>query len=217
MFEPRLRLIPEMDGQFSLLAETEVPNSFYTAGRAKRGAPKSLAVGVHVTAVILPLKYKEKAEAGDPHVVFHRVFDLDVAAGTVLRAYLTLDGRLLGEASTIVASRKNVLVGASVSPFGAKGMTNVDDAVKLTDVELTIELCEAIVVESSPRPGNFTAVTQQLRELGVIDDSRARFHRDRIRGRLAQHGFDIETQNIQSGPAVQVDACADSVFQNASV
>jgi hypothetical protein len=218
MFEPTLRLIPEMDGQFSLLAETEVPNSFYTAGKAKRGAPKALTVGAHVTAVTLPLKYKEKSTAGDPRVVFHRVFDLDVTAGAVLKAYLTLDDRLLGEASTVVASRMNVLVGASIRSFGAgAGMRSVDEEVTFTDVELTIQLCEAIVVESAPRPENFTDVTQQLRELGVIDDSRARFHKDRIRRRLAQHGFVIETQDIESGPAIQVDACADSVFQNASV
>ena len=208
MFEPRLRLVPEMDGQFSLLIETDVPNDFYTALKARAGSPKGLALGAHVTAVMLPVRYKPKPVPGAARVIFHRLFNLDLETGSVLKAFVMLDDKILGDVTTIVAAKKGALVGMASSPAA-----RVSD-----DVELTIELCEAIVVETTPNPDKFSGVaTQQLFELGIVDETRARFHRNAIRRRLAQHGFNIDTQDIQSGPDKQVGDCADSVFANATL
>lgn len=215
MFQPRLKLIPETDGQFSLLADTPVPNDFYTAGKALKSAPKGVAVGANVTPVTLPLKYKQKANPGEQRLVFHRAFDLDLEAGTVLKVFVTLDGKVLGEASMMLALQNGRLVGLQDAEGGAtdvaRGMSSV-----VTAVELSLELCRAIVIQSSFNPERFKELTQQLRELGVIDDKRARAHKDRIRKRLTQSGFDIDRDKVSSGPAVQVDECADSVFNNAT-
>jgi hypothetical protein len=212
MFQPRLKLIPETDGQFSLLADTPVPNSFYTAGKVSKGAPKNLDVGAHVVAVTLPLKYRQKADAGEARTLFHRAFDLDLEAGTVLKAYVTLDGKVLGEGSMILAEQNGRLVGL---PDGAAPASLLSPAA-LPGVELSIELCRALVVQASFNPERFHDLTQQLRELGVIDDKRAKAHKDRIRKRLIQSGFDIDPDEISSGPVVTVDRCADSVFNNAT-
>ena len=36
MFEPQITLVPEPDGEFSLLGETLVPNACFSAGKAVR-------------------------------------------------------------------------------------------------------------------------------------------------------------------------------------
>lgn len=213
MFQPRLKLIPETDGQFSLLADTPVPNAFYNAGKVSKSAPKDLDVGAHVTAVTLPLKYRQKADAGEPRTLFHRVFDLDLEVGTVLKAYVTLDGKVLGESSMILAEQNGRLVGLPDSGIPVSAVSTA----AIPGVELSIELCRAVAIQGSFNPERFNDLTQQLRELGVIDDKRAKAHKDRIRRRLIQSGFDIDPDKISSGPVITVDDCADSVFNNATV
>ena len=82
---------------------------------------------------------------------------------------------------------------------------------------LTPAFCARIVVRASPQPGHFTDVTQLLHELGVIDAPRAAFHRIRIGELMADAGHPIgDLSTIQSGPAIDVATCRDSVFANAS-
>jgi hypothetical protein len=206
MFEPRLTLIPERDGQYSLLSETLVPSDFFSAQAAIVGPPQGVMVGRHAVAIQLPLDYRPRAKAGVKRVLHHRVFDLTLDEGAVVTAYVTLDDKVLGTASLIVTSRR---VGRLASADRSLGKLDAT-------VELTQELCQAIVVEAAPDPGSFSGPSQQLFELGVVDAPRARFHRLAIRRRLQEYGYAIGPNEITSGPEVQVDVCRDSVFENAT-
>jgi hypothetical protein len=206
MFEPRLTLVPEPDGEFSLFSETDVPSDFYTARKIVRGAPKGTSVGKHVVAVRLPLKYRAAKKAGPAQVVHHRAFNLGLREGTVVKAFLMLDDRILGVSSVIVTAPPRPL--RRMATAAAESLTR-------RTMDLTQELCQTIVVEETPDPDAFREAGQQLFELGIIDPPRARFHRIGIQGRISDLGHSIKLEDITTGPEVAVDVCRDSVFQNA--
>lgn len=202
MFEPQITLIPEVDGEFSLLAETAVPSGSFTAGKVAKGAPKGGKVGAHATALRLPLKFKALKDPGAMRLVHHRAFDLRLAAGDVLRAYLVLDHKVLGVASILVAGRAVTSAAGFSSPLVMRP-------------PLTPALCLAVAVETTPSPDKYSGPLQQLFQLGVFDPDRARFHRLAIMKRMAQYGYTIDPALIVSGPAATVGACRNSVFQHA--
>ena len=80
---------------------------------------------------------------------------------------------------------------------------------------LTPAMCQAVVISATPSPGGFTGPSQQLRFLGVVDDTRAQVHRAGIRDRMKNLGYTVKPGDIVSGPAVTIAQCRDSVFNNA--
>jgi hypothetical protein len=207
MFEPRITLVPEPDGEFSLLGETPVPNACFAAGKAVKRAPQGIKLGADVVPVRLALKFRAREEPGPPGTVTHRAFNLKLSDGQVVRAFVTLDDRILGSTDMIVGA---------VTGTGAVAMIALDGpSLMIARPPLTPAMCQAVVVAASPSPGSFTGPSQQLRLLGVIDDPRAQLHRAGIRDRMKNLGFAVKPGDITSGPAVSVAQCRDSVFNNA--
>jgi hypothetical protein len=207
MFEPRLELIPEPDGQFSLFATTRVPHQYYSARNATRRAPANINAGAHVVAVRLNLKYRQKDAPGAPREFHHRLYNLDLEEGDIVRAFVMLDDRILGVG--------DVVLGGAASE-GAFSVTAFGDASKtLGRPPLTPALCQGVVVAATPNPGKFTTPSQQLVVLGVVDDTRARIHRAGVQTRMAAIGYTIDMRLIESGPAVTVAQSRNSVFANA--
>jgi hypothetical protein len=207
MFEPRLTLIPEPDGQFSLFAATRVPNECYVAAKAVRKAPAGVKIGAHATAVRLSLHYKPSNEPGLPRELHHRLFDLDLAEGDVVTAFVMLDGMILGTADIILDGSLASGALSTTAPF--------TEGLAAARPPLTPALCQGVVVTASMHPGHFTKPSQQLVQLGVVDDTRAVIHRANIQKGMKKLEYEIDTRNIKSGPAVTVAQSRDSVFAHA--
>lgn len=207
MFEPQLKLVPEPDGEFSLLGETLVPNACFSAGKAVKSAPPGIKLGAHVVAVRFALKFRMREEPGPPQTIKHRVFNLKLSDGEVVRAFVTLDDRILGSTDMIVGTAAGTGVLDMVALSGP--------SLAIVRPPLTPAMCQAVVVAATPSPGSFTGPSQQLRLLGVVDDPRAQVHRAGIRDRMKNLGFTVKPGDITSGPAVSVAQCRDSVFNNA--
>ena len=208
MFEPELQLIPEPDGEFSLLATTLVPGTRFTAGKVVKKAPADVKVGAHVVPIRLELKYKPKGNLGEPYKVTHRAFNLKIVEGSLLTAYVTLaDGQVLGTADAFISLSKG---------GNLKAATFSLTAANAHKVQLTPQFCQNVVVAATGNAGSFTGPEQQLRFLGVVDPNRATLHKIAIGNLMTQAGFQINLGQISSGPAVKVAACRDSVFNNAS-
>jgi len=207
MFEPVLQLIPEPDGEFSLLATTAVPNLRFAAGRVTMRAPDGVSVGAHVRPVTLGLKYKDRGDLGEPRSVFHRAFNLKLSDGDTLAAFVTLQGGpVLGSADAFIHESDAAL---SATQF-------VSPRVMLSRVPLTPLLCQAVVVKATGNVGSFTGPAQLLRFLGIVDAKRAALHKIGIGRLMNQAGFQIDLTRVSSGPAVDVATCRDTVFNNAS-
>ena len=207
MFEPKITLVPEPDGEFSLLAETLVPNACFSAGKAAKRAPQGLKLGADVVPVRLSLKFKTREEPGAPRTITHRAFNLKLSDGQVVRAFVTLDDRILG--STDVMAGADPHTGAlEMVAFGGPTPAIVRQP-------LTPAICQAVVIAAAPSAGSFTGPSQQLRLLGIVDDTRAQVHRGGIRDRMRDLGYAVKPGDIMSGPAVTVAQCRDSVFNNA--
>src|ERR1041384_4419748 len=56
IFQPRLQLIAEPDGEYTLHAVTITPNSGYSAGRARPGAPPNVRLIPEVFPVLLEIR-----------------------------------------------------------------------------------------------------------------------------------------------------------------
>jgi hypothetical protein len=208
MFEPIVEIIPEPDGEFSLLVRTQVPNGRFRAGGVSKRKPSDVQLGAHAVPIQLKVRYQASAELAGPRTLIHRAFDVKLAEGTVLTAFVTLPG---GE---ILGTTETVVTGSGVAgELAAASLTlGTKDAVR---PPLTPALCQATVVAAAPSPGSFTGPAQQLRQLGVVDDPRATFHRIGIGQRMNGFGYQVDLTKVNSGPAVTVAACRDSVFANA--
>jgi hypothetical protein len=80
--------------------------------------------------------------------------------------------------------------------------------------ELTPDLCQKIVVESTPKGGPNDR-TKPLFELGVVDADQAVKHRYKIQAALHLIQYAISQAYIETGPGVLVGDCADSVLGHA--
>jgi hypothetical protein len=207
MFEPQITLVPEPDGEFSLLGETPVPNASFSAGKAVKKAPSGVKLGAQVVPVRLALKFKTREELGAPRTIKHRAFNLKLSDGQIVRAFVTLDDRILGST--------DVLIGADPGTGALQTVAFGGPPTMMARPPLTPAMCQAVVVASTPSPGSFTGPSQQRRFLGVIDDTRAQVHRAGIRDRMRDLGCTVKPGDVTSGPAVSVAQCRDSVFNNA--
>ena len=81
--------------------------------------------------------------------------------------------------------------------------------------DLTPDLVQDIVVRATPNAGGFINPTQQLLELGVLDDWQASLHSARVQSSLNAIGWHVRRADIDSAPTASVSACTDSVLDNA--
>src|SRR5215469_14577595 len=84
---------------------------------------------------------------------------------------------------------------------------------KLNLQEVDAGTCLKIVIETTP-VGESNDSSQELRELGVINDDQAAIHREKIQKRMEAEGGAIDPNKISSGPDITVADCAASVFEN---
>jgi hypothetical protein len=80
---------------------------------------------------------------------------------------------------------------------------------------LTPELCQGIVVRNTPNPKHFKSTAQPLGQLGVIDQHQTKFHNAGIRASVREIQYTIDSDAINSGPAVTVSDCSASVQNGA--
>ena len=85
-----------------------------------------------------------------------------------------------------------------------------------TKPALSSATCQAIVVKNTPFPDQFKDPDQLLKDLGVFGDAEAEVHRAGIVRDVQALGYTIDPGDIDSGPAVAVADCRDSVHDNAS-
>lgn len=81
--------------------------------------------------------------------------------------------------------------------------------------ELTPELAQEIVVDTTPDPQAFDDPDQQLRDLGVLDGPQGSVHAARIQQALNKIHWNIKRSDVNTGPAVSVAECTDSVLDHA--
>ncbi len=215
MFLPKLQLIPEDDGEYSLLSTTPVPSSFYKGLPAVKGAPKSMAfaVGKGAQNWQLPIRYEDKNKKASPKPrnVYHRIRDLKLNPGAVVVVHVVLDsGVVLGTASITLAS------GASEGRLATVHSSPVSFHVDVTAEgvqRVPASQCMQIVVNATPKPGKFTNPGQALQELGVVDTIQTKLHASGIEQGMKAAGGSIDPNKIFSGPSVSVGTCTASVFQ----
>jgi hypothetical protein len=77
-------------------------------------------------------------------------------------------------------------------------------------------VCQAIVVNRTPFKDRFKGDPDQLlKDLGIFGDNEVQVHRAGIVQDVEALGFSIDPGDIDSGPAVSVADCRDSVHDNA--
>jgi hypothetical protein len=85
------------------------------------------------------------------------------------------------------------------------------------DVVETVQLsstdCLSIVVSATPKK-TAGSLTQQLHELGIVDDKQTRLHQNNVAEKMANRGSSIQPELVNSGPNVTVADCSHSVFMN---
>lgn len=206
LFTPRLQLIPEDDGEYSLLATTSVPHAQFAAGAPVQGAPKGVKGKRKSLTWQLPLTINElgSLEPSAPREVYHRVRSLKLKRGDRIRVFVVLaDGMPVGTACLTL--KNGVNEGRLVFRANAMGAA---------ERQVPASTCRSIVVAATPRPGKFTNNAQLLKDLGVVDSRQTEFHIDGIVNGMSTAGGSIDPDTITTGPQVSVGACAASVFQN---
>jgi hypothetical protein len=81
--------------------------------------------------------------------------------------------------------------------------------------DLDPDTCTEIVVDHTPKPGNFRGADQLLRELGIMGPDEVEAHQAAIIADVAQRGFTIDATDISSGPSISIGTCSQSVHDNA--
>jgi len=206
MFEPRLWLLRQPNGSYSLLVKTLVPDFCYTAGEALAEPSPDMQFGRHVYPVLLFLNYTYQEGLGNLSEVQHRIA-VDVADGDVLAVFVLYENRILGSAEAII------------------GVTPVDGTLIATDFlkselghpppMLTPAFCQSVIVRATPKPENFSSITQPLLQLGIADISQADTHRESVCRQMESLGYEISVSAVISGPEISISDSRDSLFSNA--
>jgi len=84
-----------------------------------------------------------------------------------------------------------------------------------TAKRLTVREAQLIVVAATPHSEKFDGPDQLLKELGILGDAEVTAHKAGIKIAVKAKGLDIDENDIQSGPGVDVADCRDSVVINA--
>lgn len=107
IFQPSLQLMVEPDGEYTLHAITITPNSGYSAGRARPGAPP----GVRLTPETFPVMLEIRARGGRAQQVLtpvrHHLRNLELGpkhGKTSVLAFAMTGERVVGSASIAVGS-----------------------------------------------------------------------------------------------------------------
>jgi hypothetical protein len=215
MFTPSLTLVPQ-GKKFTLAALVEVPGESFSAGSIDMGAPKSNPVGANVLAYQLNLVHSAKPAAQVITGLQYRVPSLNLKPGQSVTAFVMLDGKILGSASIVLSGKHVVALAPKRATPAVATMFRADSApATASRPPLTSDLCQAITVRNTPRPGDFTGFMQTLDKLGIIDDTQANAHKAAIQQDLNQIGWHVQQSDIQSAPAKTVRDCSDSVQNNA--
>ena len=102
IFQPRLQLIAEPDGEYTLHAVTITPNSGYSAGRARPGAPPNVRLIPEVFPVLLEIRARRGPALQVLTPVRHHLRNLKLGAkhgkSSVL-AFAMVGDRIVGSAS----------------------------------------------------------------------------------------------------------------------
>jgi hypothetical protein len=102
MFQPHLRLFVEPDGEFTLIALTLTPNTWYSSGRAELAVPPSVRLAPEVESVLLHIRTRKGICVPMLRPVRHRLRNLKLGAKhgkTSVMAFAMVDGNIVGSAS----------------------------------------------------------------------------------------------------------------------
>ena len=205
-YTPELSLIPEQDGGYILMAVIGVPSIAYMAGQARAGAPPLTIVPPGAVAVVLPILSHAEGETNvsSRATVRHRLAGMHLEPGTMVHAFVTVDGVVQGHATVSVPSLEAAVhVFAQAASVAAPGSGNI-----------SVVDCLHVAVQTTPFPGNAKSPDQQLHELGIVDDQQVRKHRNKVAAEMQSRGASIDEDAVQSGPSVTIANCGHSIFQN---
>lgn len=104
-FQPQIELEREPDGEYTLHAVTLVPNSAYSAGRARVEIPPMVRLVPEVLPVILQLRVRRGRSRQVPTLVRHRLRNLKLGpehGKTTVTAFVMVRDELVGSSSTPV-------------------------------------------------------------------------------------------------------------------
>jgi hypothetical protein len=203
LFVPELTLTLEADGGYSLQATTKVPTPAHMAAAGRLGTPPGAQAPVDALCVILPI-VTGGAQAGVGEVtVTHRVAGLEIKAAGAVHAYVTVDGTVSGEASVGVAA-----VRAKSQRAAVTFSVGVEETIQISPAD-----CLAVVVITTPKK-KADSPTQQLHELGVVDDKQTRLHQNKVAAEMANRRSSIKPELVNSGPNVTIADCSHSVYMN---
>jgi hypothetical protein len=209
MFQPRLLLIPEPDGEYSLLSETETPDKCYSAGPVEAADPSEYPIPGDSQGLVLHLKYDHGPCPQVVTLVRHRAHNLRLRPGDVLLAFVVLDRKVVGWGRIVVDDPQSVFV---PSPTFRVTVVAERDRPELTDT-----LCDSIAVNNTPFPGKHTGdVNQRFVEMGVVDAEQTRRHKRDVQDELKNLGWKIQQSGLTSGPSRTVKQCRESMQNNAT-
>jgi hypothetical protein len=106
IFQPNLQLAVEPDGEYTLDAVTITPNSGYSAGRARPGAPPNVLLTPETFPVLLEIRERRGRVLQVLTPVRHHLRNLKLgpkAGKTSVIAYAMLGDRVVGSASIQVS------------------------------------------------------------------------------------------------------------------
>lgn len=106
IFQPNLQLAVEPDGEYTLNAVTITPNSGYSAGRARPGAPPNVLLTPETFPVLLEIRERRGRVLQVLTPVRHHLRNLKLgpkAGKTSVIAYAMLGDRVVGSASIPVS------------------------------------------------------------------------------------------------------------------
>jgi hypothetical protein len=102
IFQPHVQLELEPDGEYSLHAVTVAPNSAYSAGRARPGAPPTVRLNAETFPVMLDLRARGGRARQVLTPVRHRLRNLKLGpkhGKTTVTVFAMLRGDIVGSAS----------------------------------------------------------------------------------------------------------------------
>ena len=102
IFQPRLQLIAEPDGELTLHAVTLTPSTGYSAGRARAGAPPNVRLTSEVFPVLLEIRARRSPALQVLTPVRHHLRNLKLGpkhGKTSVLAFAMLGDRVVGSAS----------------------------------------------------------------------------------------------------------------------
>lgn len=172
IFQPRLQLIAEPDGEFTLHAVTITPNSAYSSGRAHPGAPPNVRLTSEVFPVMLEIRERRGPALQVLTPIRHHLRNLKLGpkyGKTSVLAFAMLGDRIVGSASIPVGpshhcSKNPVTVDTSDWYAWLNKMPPGRPSLHVTGiVQLPTPGYDAMLVEAQPQGTNPTELILDLK------------------------------------------------------